>query len=168
MLLSLQQPIMRIRLLTTFLVATTLLLSTLGCSKKDDPIRTTTSGTGSYVLDGRTINCQVSANSSSRFTAGQQYDDLQVVLQATPTSPNSEVVRLEFGKPSGQPNTAYTLSSITYFTSSDLAVARGYSNSAAATLTETSRGVFAGTFSATDFSTPNSTITAGTFTKVQL
>jgi len=160
---------MNLRLLTLLLLATTLLLSTLGCSKKEDPDAKVTYGTGSYALDGGSpVNCQVSASTSSRSTAGQQYDYLLVTLQTASQPTTGAVVRLEFGKPAGQPSTAYTLASLLYFTNSSLSVGRLYSNNTAATLTETSKGGFAGTFSGTDFSTPNSTITLGTFTDVRL
>jgi len=73
---------MNLRLFTLLLLATTLLLSTLGCSKKEDPDAKVTYGTGSYTLDGGSpISCQVSASTSSRPTAGQQYDYLLVTLQ---------------------------------------------------------------------------------------
>jgi hypothetical protein len=158
---------MRLHLLAIPLA--TLLLSTLSCSKQEDVKPTTTPlGKGSYMLDGGSLmNCQVSASTSARPTAGQQYDYLLVTLQTAAQPTTGGVVRLEFGKPAGQPNTAYTLASLIYFTNSSLSVGRLYSNSQAATLTETSKGVFAGTFSGTDFSIPNGTLSAGVFSDVQ-
>jgi hypothetical protein len=126
----------------------------MGCSKKEDPTPPAI-GTGTLISDGQPISCQVSVSSSSKATtAGQSYDYLLVTMQATPTSASSEVVRIEFGKPAGQPTSAYNLLSITYFTSSSSA-GRLYNNATTASLGETSNGVFSGNFFATDYSTPN-------------
>ena len=81
-------------------MAATLLLPTLGCNKKNEPAP---SGTGQFLLDGRIIECQVSASRSFRATAGQQVDYLLVTMQATPVSATSELARIEFSRPAGQP-----------------------------------------------------------------
>jgi hypothetical protein len=164
---------MQIRVLTTSLLVTGLLFSTLGCSNKDDPARTTTGGTGSYAYDSTLVSCQanaslISGTITSGSQTGKQHDYFQVVLQPTPPLPTSESVRIEYAKPIGQPNTAYRLSAIAYFTDNTLTTVKLHSNNSAGTLTETSSGVFAGTFSGTDFSNPGHVISAGTFTNVQL
>jgi hypothetical protein len=90
-----------------------------------------------------------------------------VRTQPAPQAPNSESVRIEYGKPVGQPNTAYMLTSITYFSDKSLVVGKLYNNNTAATITEISNGSFASTFTSTDFGNPAHAITAGTFTDVQ-
>ena len=159
---------MTLRLLSIAL----LLASTLGCSKKEAPSRPPLVGTGSYKYDGALVTCQVSASTSSGTItsgplAGQQSDYLQFSFQPTPQLPSGELVRVEFAKRAGQPNSAYTLSSIAYFADKTLTVGKLHSNNTTATLTELSDGSFSGTFSGTDFSTPAHLITAGTFAGVR-
>jgi hypothetical protein len=163
---------MTLRLLTTPLLAAGLLLSTLGCSKKDDPVQPPLVGTGSYRYDGALATCQVSASTSSGTItsgplAGQQSDYLQFSFQPTPQLPSGALVRVEFAKPAGQPNSTYALSSIAYFTDKALTVGKLHSNNTTGTLTELGDGSFSGTFSGTDFSTPSHLITAGTFAGVR-
>jgi uncharacterized lipoprotein YehR (DUF1307 family) len=64
---------MNLRLLATPLVATTLLLSTLACSKKEDA-QPTASNNASYKLDGTTITCQSKAYTSSNTSGGLTTD----------------------------------------------------------------------------------------------
>ena len=159
---------MTLRLLTIAL----LLASTLGCSKKDALSRPPLVGTGSYRYDGALATCQVSASTSSGTItsgplAGQQSDYLQFSFQPTPQLPSGELVRVEFAKRAGQPNSAYTLSSIAYFADKTLTVGKLHSNNTTATLTELGDGSFLGTFSGTDFSTPAHFLTAGTFAGVR-
>jgi hypothetical protein len=153
---------MHLRSLLTPLLSSTLLLSTLGCSKKNDPPAV---GTGTLRSDGPLISCNVSASRSSSATTGRQYDYLLVTMQATPASASSEVVRIEFVRPAGRTTSDYNLSSITYFASSSSA-GRLYNNATSASVGETSNGVFSGNFFATDYSTPNKGIT-GMFADVR-
>jgi hypothetical protein len=159
---------MTIRLLTIPLVTSGLLLSMLGCSKKDDPARTTPVGTGSYTYDGTLVNCQASATTTSGLYKGQKQYYLYITLQPTPKLPAGESVRAEFVKLEGQPNTAYRFIGITYFADSSLLVHTLHTNNTAGTIIETNSGSFTGTFAGTDFSNPGHTISAGTFTEVQL
>jgi hypothetical protein len=73
---------MRLRLLTIPLLASTLLFSTLGCSKKDAP-KTDSASTGSYKLDGVLKTCEVK---SAFFSASvsQSYDQLDISLTTIP------------------------------------------------------------------------------------
>jgi hypothetical protein len=155
---------MNLRLLLTPLVSATLLLSTLGCSKKSDP--TPAVGTGTLITESQSIKCKVSASGSSRANAGRQYDYLLVTMQATPESASSEVVRIEFVRPAGQPTLDYNLSSITYFTSGS-STGMLYNNATSASVGETSKGVFSGNFFATSYSAPGKGIT-GMFTDARL
>jgi hypothetical protein len=159
---------MTLRLLTIPALTSGLLLSMLGCSKKDDPTRTTPVGTGSYTYDGTLVNCQASATTTSKLYKGQHQYYLYVTLQPTPKLSASKSVRAEFVKLEGQPNTAYRLFAVTYFADSSLVVHTLHTNNTAGTITETSSGSFTGTFAGTDFSNPAHTISAGTFTDVQL
>jgi hypothetical protein len=159
---------MTIRLLTIPLLVIGFLFSTLGCSKKDDPARPTTLGTGSYTYDGTLVKCQASATTTSGLYKGTQQDYLQITLQPTPKLPSGASVRAEFSKLAGQPNTAYKFYGITYFADSSLLVHNLHTNNIDGTITETSNGSFTGTFAGTDFSNPAHTISAGTFSDVQL
>jgi hypothetical protein len=154
---------MHLRSLLTPLLSSTLLLSTLGCSKKNDPPAV---GTGTLRSDGQLINCNVSASSSFRATAGQQYDYLLVTMQATLASASSEVARIEFVRPAGRTNSDYNLSSITYFANSSSAGTR-YNDATSASVGETSNGVFSGNFFATSYNAPIKNIT-GMFTDARL
>jgi hypothetical protein len=156
---------MNLRLLATPLLATGLLLSTLGCSKKDDP---TTLSTGSYKLDGTTRDCKGKAYLSSASSGGLAYDYLELDLTTTPApTTGSEVLKLYYQKPTGQPTNAYILNSIELSTNGSLI---SFSNNVARLNTTMSNG-YSGSFSGTaDKSVPPppySTLSDGVFTDVR-
>jgi hypothetical protein len=156
---------MNLRLLPTPLLATGLLLSTLGCSKKDDPAILSQ---GSYKLDGTTITCQSKAFVSSATSGGLSYDYLLVDLTTTPQPASGpETLKLYYQKPAGQPTNAYILSTIELSTKGGTF---GFM-STVSTLNTTLGGGFSGTFSATAFRTgtqpPYSTISDGVFTEAR-
>ena len=93
------------RLLTTPLVAATLLLSTLGCSKKD---AATPSNSGSYKLDGVLRSCTATAYIRTVPTSSYSIDILTVYLTTTPQPTSGEEnLKVIFIKRSGQADTAY-------------------------------------------------------------
>jgi hypothetical protein len=156
---------MKLRFLTTPLLATSLLLTTFGCAKKDDPAATPAVGTGSYKLDNTTITCQAKALTSSASSGGLAYDYLEVDLTTTPQPASGpETLKLYFFKPGGQPANAFTLREITLDTKGS---SYPFSNDVT-TLTSPSTSTFSGTFSATaSGSVPYRTITAGVFTNAR-
>jgi hypothetical protein len=155
---------MNLRLLATPLVATTLLLSTLACSKKEDA-QPTASNNASYKLDGTARNCQAKAYVSSASSGGLTYDYLQVELTTTPApTSGAEVLKLYYQKPGGQPTNAYVLNSIELSAKGGIV---SFSNNVS-TLNSTSSNGYSGTFSATALRStpppPYSYITDGVFT----
>ena len=158
---------MRLRLLTTPLLATSLLLSTLACSKKDDPAAAAV-GTGSYKLDGSTITCQAKAYPSSATSGGLTYDYLEIDLTTTPQPASGvETLKLFFFKQGGQSSNAYQLNDVALFTKGNTTSPYYFANDVT-TLTPTNGG-FSGTFSAKASNPvggnagPYTAITAGAF-----
>lgn len=160
---------MRLRLLTTPILATALLFGTLACSKKDDPAATSV-GTGSYKLDGTTITCQAKAYPSTSTSGGLTYDYLEIDLTTTPQpASGAETLKLFFLKQGGQPSSAYQLNDISLFTKGNTTSPYYFANDVT-TLT-TTNGSFSGTFSAKAINPvggnapgPYTAITAGVFT----
>jgi hypothetical protein len=155
---------MTLRLLATPLVAATLLLSTLGCSKKEDAQPTTTS-TGSYKLDGAARNCQTKAYVSSSSSGGLTYDYLEVDLTTTPApASGAEVLKLYYQKSGGQPANAYVLNGIELSAKGSTV---SFANNVS-TLNTTSGNGYSGTFFATAIRSttppPYTTISDGVFT----
>lgn len=154
---------MHLRLFATPLVASSLVLSILGCSKKnDDP---TTLGTGSYKLDGATRKCQAKAYVSSASSGGLTFDYLEVDLTTTPApASGAEVLKLYYLKPGGQPANAYVLNDIELATQGSLF---SFATTVSTLNTTASQG-YSGTFSATANRSapppPYSTISDGVFT----
>jgi hypothetical protein len=162
---------MKLRLLALPLLAAPLLLSTLGCSKKDDPVASST-GTASYQLDAATITCQAKTYASTATSGGLTYDYLEVDLTTTPQpTTGPELLKLFFFKEGGQPNTAYRLNDLSLLTKGS--TYPYYFANQVTTITPTSSGGFSGTFTAKASSPvggspgPYSTITAGIFTNAQ-
>jgi len=160
---------MKLRSLTIPLAAT-LLLSTLGCSKKEDATPATTWGNGNYKLDGISRNCTVKATLTNFASNGNRpaYDYLQLFLP-TENATSQEYLLLEFNKLASQPATAYTLVTMAYFPTGT-GTGTLYDNDVT-TLAATSNGSFSGTFSGkitttTSGTTTTHTITNGTFTGV--
>jgi hypothetical protein len=159
---------MRLRSLTSPLLATALLLSTLACSKKDDPAATSV-GTGSYKLDATPVTCQAKAYPSSATSGGLSYDYLEIDLTTTPQpASGAETLKLYFFKQGGQPSTAYQLNDVALFTKGNTTSPYYFANQVT-TLTPTNGG-FSGSFSAKASSPvggnpgPYTAITAGVFT----
>jgi hypothetical protein len=155
---------MNLRLLTNSLLFTTLLSSTLGCSKKDDPTPLTVS-TGSYKLDGVLKTCQVKA--ATGFITSQNTDELNITLTVTPQpASGTEAVALTFSN-------SYQLEQIVYFTNGGI-TGTLYRNDV--TTLQQTNGSYSGTFSGTSV-TPFLTsagatvypkLTDGVFADVQL
>jgi hypothetical protein len=145
-----------------------LLLSTLGCSKKDDPA-TPTIGTSSYKVSGRLVTGQARATLQP-LGASQQTQVLYISLSDTPTyQPTTQTVLLTFEKPVGQSSAAYQLTAMPYSPngtpSADIV---RYANDVT-TIRETSTGVFSGTFSGNSTSPyTGSTLSEGVFTDARL
>jgi len=135
---------MTLRLLATPLAATTLLLGTLGCSKKEDadPI----ASTASYKLDGTTITCQSKAYTSSATSGGLATDYLEIHLTTVPQPASGvETLKLYYYRQTGQGASSYVLTDATLFAKGG--VPQYYFATYTATLTPTNGG-FSGTFSA--------------------
>ncbi|RZJ90735.1 MAG: hypothetical protein EOO60_08655 [Hymenobacter sp.] len=157
---------MTIRLLATPLVAATLLLSTLGCSKKEAAAPAVT---GSYKLDGVVKTCQVTALSVPASSSTQvPGDQLLLTLITTPQPAGGpEGIVLTFSKPFGQPPAAYQLDGFAYL----LGTSGTPYNNEVTTLQEAS-GSYSGTFSGTPATTGTGTtlarkITDGVFAGVR-
>jgi hypothetical protein len=156
---------MRLRLLATPLVSAALLLSTLGCSKKDDPA----ASTGTYTLNGVLTPCQVTVSTRSGRADYLIADYLD--LQLTPTDPqrSGEAVSVHFTKSIDAPTSTYELLFVTLSSSANqVPYAINYTvPDATATLNQLSSGGYTGTFSATFSRFTSQVITAGAFTNVR-
>jgi hypothetical protein len=162
---------MNLRLLATSLFTTTLLLSTLGCSKKEDPSTpttpTSTTGTGSFKRDGITITGTSRAYTNSfKDVRGQQVIAVYITItENTPSASDARSATLEFqngglyqitykkGVGNGTDPTTYPYTSST------------------ATLTQPTNASYSGTFAGTgtlNYASAASTITDGVFTDARL
>lgn len=158
--------ILRLRIMP--FAATALLLSTLGCSKKDDSVASP-GGTGSYKLDGNTITCQPKAYTNTTTSGGLSFDYLEIDLTTTPQpASGAETLKLYFYKQTGQPNNAYTLTDISFFTKGSMSP---YYFANDVTTLSSGGNSFSGTFSAKAINPVGSTtpgpyiaITNGVFT----
>lgn len=139
----------------TQLLLITLLMSALGCTKKEDPAV----GTGSYTLDGRRVTGQATAATESSQKV-VEFLSITLITNPQPASGPEKLV-LTFNRGKGFPNSTYAPMQL-FYTSSQTTTTNNFS----ATLTETSVGVFSGTFSVLNpFS---SAITNGVFTDARL
>ncbi|MGI4863084.1 MAG: hypothetical protein ACRYFZ_04120 [Janthinobacterium lividum] len=157
---------MKLRLLATPLVATTLLLSTLGCAKKEDATPTPTAS-GSYILDGKTINCTVKAvvQTSLAGNPAQSYDVLDVELTTTPQPASGpEKLDLYFQKQTGQSPNAYQRTAIILVNPTH---PQGLSYSNGATTLSEASGLYYGGFGGVATGPPSSEIKAGGFNDVR-
>ncbi|GAB3638255.1 hypothetical protein GCM10027422_38450 [Hymenobacter arcticus] len=147
-----------------------LLVSTLGCSKKNDPAATPAIGTGSYKISGRLVSGQSRAYVQATAT-GQKTNVLYISLSDTPTlQNNTQTVLLTFEKPVGQPSTAYQLTAMVYAPNNTNSFDAVSFNNQVTTIQETSTGVFSGTFSGNSSTAPATgvTLTEGVFTGARL
>ena len=93
---------MTVRFLTTPLLATTLLLSAFGCSKKEGA--SPTPGTGSFQLDGISLSGQAKTTRSAGSIGGTVYDFLDLDLTPSQTTGGVNQLRLRLYKvPGSQP-----------------------------------------------------------------
>jgi hypothetical protein len=161
---------MNIRLLTTPLLATGLLLSAVGCSKKEDA--TPAPNTGSYQLDSIRLSGQATASLSGGSIGSTRYDFLEVNL--LPTSQNAEGIerlKLLFYKVPGSPAATYLLNNLSLYTKGNTAPYNFASSGF--TLSVDSDGSFSGAFSgrvqasSSMIPGPYTTITNGVFIKVR-
>lgn len=160
---------MNLRLLDTPLLATGLLLSIIGCSKKDEPAASTT---GSYKLDNATMSCQATASTSTVITNGISIDYLFIDFITTPQpATGPETLRLYFVKPNVPTNNTYTLYDIGL--ANDINTIPYSFSVTSATITSTSSGGYSGTFAGKIINStggtpaPYTTITSGKFTNVR-
>jgi hypothetical protein len=140
---------MRQYLPTTLLIASNLLVSTIGCTKKEDtpPTPALLSATGSYKLDNRTITCQTVAGGGYAYGSGHtglDYDFINVTLTTTPVpADGAEILQLNYSRP--RAGAAYQLYTLTYYTKGSLTPVGDFSG-ITGTVTPKSRGGFTGTF----------------------
>jgi hypothetical protein len=153
---------MNLRLLTTPLLATGLLLSTLGCSKKDDPVAL---NTGSYKLDGNTFTCQAKALASTSSDGRLSYLKIELATLPEPAT-GPETLRLYFAKANTQSSNTYTLTDISLISKGNTSLY--FFSADAAALTTTSSGGFSGQLITSISPTPAlyTTVTNGTFSNV--
>jgi hypothetical protein len=163
---------MTIRLLTIPLLATGLLLSTLGCSKKD---AATPIDMGSYKLDKELKNCKAETDERSYTIGSNDYKALTVYLTTTPQpASGAEVLKLTFVKYASLADTTYRCDGMALFTqgeqiSSSQFYAPSYPKSPL-TLTSDNRvsGAFAGSVTNSSPSHAYGFISEGVFTNVHL
>jgi hypothetical protein len=142
------------------LAATLILLTIAGCSKKE--VATPIVSAGSYNLDNQTVACKPQVSTSTlTTTAGQTSDVLHVQLSTLPLQPGGEILYLLFQKPQGQASTAYQLYAM-FLLNSRYPQGVFFDNTTA-TLSETSSGVFSGTFSGS-VASPSGTVPPPYFT----
>lgn len=129
-----------------------LLLSTLSCTKKEDPPATPVLGTGSYKLDNRTITCTVRAHVLSYANVPPSagvvlpHDELDIYLTTTPQpAAGPESLRLYYYRPTA--TSPYILNQVWFFAAGQYSLS-GEFISTAATALPTSEGHFSGTFAA--------------------
>jgi hypothetical protein len=138
---------MKQHLYTTLLLATTFLVSTTGCTKKEDAPPTSPPITGSYKLDNRTITCQAvtaSGNAAGNGQSGQGPDFVNVTLTTTPEpTDGAEILQLNYSRPN--PGAAYQLYTLYFYTKGSLTATWDFSGTSGA-LTPKSSGGFSGTF----------------------
>lgn len=162
---------MNLRLLATPLLATGLLLSTLGCSKKDEDAKPAI-GTASYKLNGVTRTCQVKATVSVITNNATPNDLLLLTLTTTPEPVGGkEVTNLYLSKAVGQPTSAYHPYSFDYSgksVSSGAYLSNILYNNITTYISQTSGGGFSGTFKATTNPTTYGPISDGVYTDIRL
>jgi hypothetical protein len=165
---------MKLPVLVTPIAALILVLSTLGCSKKDDATPDPIVVNGSYKLDGVLKSCQVKADTTTFSTDPlHSFEQLQLSLITVPQpASGKESVSLVLTKPQGQARSAYFVTGMSYTPDGSNT---GYMyNTASCTVTTTNSGGFSGTFSGKNigfdgkpYSSLTPTITDGVFTELR-
>ncbi|MGI4873864.1 MAG: hypothetical protein ACRYFX_22105 [Janthinobacterium lividum] len=154
-------------LLATPLLATTLLLGTSNCSKKEDATPAVASNTGSYKLDGQLVSCKATGY-EYLHTSTQSHDSLQLEL-STPGNANGmyDDLIVKFAKTAGSAASTYQVTAVGYSKGHGGPVLQpiSFPKDQKYTITRTAGGGYSGTFSGTNPVT-SSTITEGIFTDV--
>jgi len=155
---------MNLRLLATPLFATGLLLSTLGCSKKEDP-KPDPTPTAGYTINNRDVKC----NATGVHTISNSTDLLVVTLITTPQPTSGpEVFTLTLTKPTSDPIGNYQTvgSSLTTTTATGPATTT-YGTTTAAVRNGSTSGKVSGGFATYLTVPPTTTITGGYFADIQ-
>ena len=161
--------VMTVRFLPTPLLATALLLSAFGCSKKE--AASPTPSTGSFQLDGSSLSGQAKATRSAGSIGGTAYDFLDLDLTPSQAAGGVNQLRLRLYKVPGSPATTYLLNNMLVYSGSN-----GSPYNFAGTdftLTATGEGSFSGRFAgkvsaaSSAIPGPYTTLTNGVFTTVQ-
>ena len=128
-------------------LAAVLLLGTLGCSKKDEPVPiASTLITGSYKLDGQLVTCQAKAFEYPNRTGFYQ-DQLQIQLNTVSTSGSIDNLLLSFSKGISSPLSTYYFDGVLHMTRSSSNASlqtRSYLSNASFTLVATAGGGYSG------------------------
>lgn len=167
---------MQVRFLSTFTVASALLLSTLGCSKKEEstPAPAPISGTGTYKLNGRMVNCKATAVLRGTGT-GQNYLFVRLTTMPIPAS-GEEHLELTFTKGPNRPTAEYQPEEATLtYTNAPSQTLNFYTYNSASTgpttnrvtIADSNKGGYSGSFAVTSYQL-NHVITEGIFTDVRL
>jgi hypothetical protein len=146
------------------LVAATLLLSTLACSKKEDP-KPAPTPTAGYTLNNRDVKC----NATGVHTITNNTDLLVVTLTTTPQPTSGpEVLTITFTKPTSDPIGNYQTvgSSLTTTTATGPATTI-YGTSAGSVRAGSASDKVSGGFATALAAPPLNAITGGYFTDIQ-
>ena len=161
---------MKLPILTTLLLALSLLLGTSGCSKKQQDAAPATNG--SYKLNGELIKCLVTAQTYSYTSGSQPIDFMDVYFTTTPQpASGEEVLTILFAKPAGQPT--YQMTDIAADRCRYAAIKGRVLFNHLATAVAGSNNTYSGVFSGTANTRPGTTpqvdyyFTDGVYTNVQ-
>lgn len=154
------------RRLTFPIVATTLFLSAIGCSKKESAAPA--SNTASFQVDGTSLSSQVTATPTAGSIGTTFYDWLYLDLAVPQATQGVNRVRLLLYKVPGAPVSTYLLNNLTVYPG-------GYNFAGTSfTLKVEEDGSLSGSFSgrvqasSSSIPGPYTTITNGEFTRVRL
>ncbi|HEX8327674.1 MAG TPA: hypothetical protein VF629_09050 [Hymenobacter sp.] len=160
---------MNVRPLATPFLATALLLSAFGCSKKD--AASPAGSTGSFQIDGTAVRGQATATRSAGSIGGTFYDFLDLDLTPNQATGGMDRLRLRLYKTPGSPAATYRLNNMAVYSASNGAPYNFAGTEF--TLTDAGEGRFSGRFagkvsaSSSAIPGPYTTITNGVFTTVQ-
>jgi hypothetical protein len=162
---------MMLRIRITSLVATALLLGTLGCFK-DDP-SANEPATASYTFEGKVFTCKPTV--TKEVLAGYEYLKVNLEVIETPARGNPAGIIVKLRRPANQPKASYEpapVDNLVLYRNVGNGSERFNNSSIAYKFTKnTISGTFSGTASTTSSSGSPfvySTITAGTFNYVKL